>query len=239
MSHQPVVLHQFPRAFGVANPSPFCIKVEMFLRMTDIPYEIVTATLPMKGPKGKMPWIEDGDLKIGDSALIIEHLKRTRGVDPDAALDAEACARDIALTALLDERIYWFEVYSRWLGPGWPVVSKAFFGRGPKAMIMKNVAQFMVKRQLHAQGTGRHTSSEIQDMATRDLKAVAHLMGDGPFVHGDRPTTIDATLYGYLVNLCDAGLPTPLSAQARQNDALCTYTRRITDRYFRDIAPSA
>jgi glutathione S-transferase len=45
--------------FGIPNPSPFCMKLETWLRMTRIPFEIVRVVDPRKGPKGKVPWIED------------------------------------------------------------------------------------------------------------------------------------------------------------------------------------
>ena len=32
-----IVLHQFGAAFGVPNPSPFCIKLECFLKMSGLP----------------------------------------------------------------------------------------------------------------------------------------------------------------------------------------------------------
>ena len=52
-----VVLHQFPPyAFRVVNGSPPCLKLETFLRMTQIPYENDYSIKFSK--KEKMPWIE-------------------------------------------------------------------------------------------------------------------------------------------------------------------------------------
>ena len=53
-----VKLYQFPSAWGLPNPSPFCMKLEVFLRLAEIPYEIVTWPDPRKAPKGKLPFIE-------------------------------------------------------------------------------------------------------------------------------------------------------------------------------------
>src|SRR5262249_45361546 len=80
-----IKLFQFPRMFGIPNLSPFCCKLETWLRITRIPYEVVDSD-PRKAPKGKLPFIEDGGVRIGDTSLIIDHLKRTRGVDPDSRL---------------------------------------------------------------------------------------------------------------------------------------------------------
>ena len=53
-----VRLHKFGAAWGIADPSPFCLKVESFLREADIPYEVVPFDFKRsfaKAPKGKLP----------------------------------------------------------------------------------------------------------------------------------------------------------------------------------------
>src|SRR6266536_5185281 len=87
-AHPPIKLFQFPRIFGIPNVSPFCCKLETWLRIAGIPYEVVDTPDPRKGPKGKLPFIEDAGVRIADTSLIVDHLVMTRGVDPDARLDA-------------------------------------------------------------------------------------------------------------------------------------------------------
>jgi len=55
--------------------SQFCTKLETFLRITKLPYEIVE-TLPLKAPRGKLPYIEDQGQVITDSRLILNYLKK-------------------------------------------------------------------------------------------------------------------------------------------------------------------
>src|SRR5713101_2976069 len=97
--HQPIKLFQFPRMFGIPNLSPFCCKLETWLRIAQVPYEVVDTPDPRKGPKGKLPFIEDAGVRIADTSIIATHLVQTRGVDPDARLDASQRA-----TALLVQR---------------------------------------------------------------------------------------------------------------------------------------
>ena len=70
-----IQLHQYPPMFGIPNPSPFCLKLETWLRMAKLPYEVVRVVDPRKDPKGKVPWIEDQGRTIADSAFIIDYLK--------------------------------------------------------------------------------------------------------------------------------------------------------------------
>src|SRR5690348_4249172 len=68
-----IKLFQFPRMFAIPNLSPFCCKLETWLRMARIPYEVTTAD-PRGAPKGKLPFIEEAGVRIADTSLIIEHL---------------------------------------------------------------------------------------------------------------------------------------------------------------------
>ena len=52
----------------------FCCKKEMCLRMAGIEYEVKPA-LPMNAPKGKLPYIEDRDIILGDSDFLVLYLK--------------------------------------------------------------------------------------------------------------------------------------------------------------------
>jgi len=76
-----------------------------YLRMTDLPYEVV-ATMPLKGPKGKLPFIEDDGQKLTDSRFIIEYLKEKYGDSLDKELSAEQQATMIAMQRLLEEHLY-------------------------------------------------------------------------------------------------------------------------------------
>ena len=45
-SKDAIILHQFSRPKnGVPSLSPFCLKMETFLRMADLPYQVPTLTL--------------------------------------------------------------------------------------------------------------------------------------------------------------------------------------------------
>merc|ERR1712002_1000770 len=50
-----VILHQFRRGLVCPNLSPFALKVESFLRLANIEYQVDTEE-PF-GSKGKCPWI--------------------------------------------------------------------------------------------------------------------------------------------------------------------------------------
>ena len=52
-----IELYQFAPAFGLPNASPFCMKMETWLRMAGLPFTIPAPNFSHfgKAPKGKMP----------------------------------------------------------------------------------------------------------------------------------------------------------------------------------------
>ena len=102
-----IKLYQFTPAFGLPNASPFCMKLETYLRMAALPYDAPANANMMKSPKGKMPYIEDGAKVLGDSGLIIAYLKATYGDPLDAALSSAERAVSLAFQRLLEENLYW------------------------------------------------------------------------------------------------------------------------------------
>lgn len=233
----PITLVQFPRKLGVANASPFCLKLELWLKLAGIDYVVRDQMMPQSAPKKKIPYVVIDDKPMGDSTLIIEHLAKTRGIDLDDGLSDRERAYDQAVWAMCDERLYWYAVWDRWLGQGWPVISDTFFGGMPAPMrpVIKFFAQRAVGKQLWEQGTGRHTPDEILAMAKRDIAALAHIVGDGPYVHGDQIRSIDTAVYAFVVNMTEIELDTPFTEAARAHANLVTYARRITERYFPDL----
>jgi len=52
-----IKLFQFAPAFGLPNASPFCMKLETYLRMAGLPFELVNSGDVMKAPNHKLPYI--------------------------------------------------------------------------------------------------------------------------------------------------------------------------------------
>src|SRR5829696_6683909 len=95
-----LTLHQPPtRAWGTPNLSPFCIKLETYLRIAEIPYKLGKFSRG-DAPKGKVPYIHLDGTFIGDSHLIIEELERRLAAEGKPALDSGLSAHDVAVGRL-------------------------------------------------------------------------------------------------------------------------------------------
>lgn len=221
----PVVVVQFPDVWG-RNVSPFGLKLEAWLRLADIPYTVQPSMDLGKAPKGKLPYIRDEGRTIGDTTLIIEHLKATRGIDPDAGLTQRERAEALAMQRLFEDHLYFAIVYTRWIDEaGWATLVPAFFGRVPLPLrgLVSGRFRRRVRRTLELQGLGRHRPSEIYAMARADLQAVADFLDDRPFLMGEQLTTIDAVAYGFLANILYVPFETELKRIALGFPTLVAY----------------
>ena len=160
----PVVVVQFPDLWG-RNVSPFGLKLEAWLRLADIPYTVEPSTDLGRAPKGKLPYVRDEGRLIGDTTLIIEHLKASRGIDPDAGLSARDRAEALALQRLLEEHFYFALVYSRWIDEaGWATLAPAFFGRFPFPASRLAAGHFRRRVQRMLQPAGHGPASAWRDL---------------------------------------------------------------------------
>jgi glutathione S-transferase len=230
-----IKLYQFRPAFGLPNPSPFCMKVETYLRMAGLAYECPCRADLRKSPKGKMPYIDDEGTVVADSSVIIDHFKRKYGDPLDVHLDAVTRATALAMQRLIEENTYWTVVYFRWIEEaGWKVTRAAFFDwmKPPLRWIVPAVARRIVRKELHGHGMGRHARDEIAAIGAKDLTAVAEFLGDRPFFTGARPSSLDATAYAFLANLLWAPYEMPLKSHARSYPQLEAYCQRMKARYY-------
>ena len=68
-----ISLYSFGPALGVEDPSPFVLKVNAFMRLSNIPFEnIGTFNNIQKAQKKKLPFIKDGANIICDSFFILD-----------------------------------------------------------------------------------------------------------------------------------------------------------------------
>jgi glutathione S-transferase len=228
-----IKLYQFPPVWG-RNVSPFTLKLETWLKLAGLPYQVVALRNPGQAPKGKLPFIEDEDGSfVADSGLIIDHLSRTRGIDLDAGLDALARARMLALQRLLEEHLYFILVWSRWVdAAGWESFGPALLAAIPQParQIVAIIVRRRIRNQLYGQGIARHRREEIYAMGRADLEALAMLLGDQPYFAAAAPTTIDTIAYGMLANILLVPVETELKRAAESLPNLVAWTAAMERR---------
>ncbi len=229
-------LVQFKPVFGLPNPSPFCFKVENYLRMAEIPFEVKIGD-PRKAPKKKLPYIveDDGQL-ISDSDHIVRHLEKKHGDKLDGGMTAEERALGRVTRRAIEEGLYFNVVYMRWGDDaGFAVAESDILRPAIPALLRPLVIPAIrrsIKGQLFAQGTGRHAQEDIYRSGKDDFDAIATLLGDKTFFFGDTPRTIDATIYAFLGLVLGSPPDNPLKASLRSKKNLVAYCDRMKAKYY-------
>ena len=232
-----IELHQFRRAWGL-NPSPFCLKVETFCQLAGIPYKSIP-TLPLKAPRGKLPFIIDEGQRIADSGHILAHLRAKAPTDIDAGLDARQRALGHLLRRTCEESLYFTVVYSRWIDEaGWAVARPEFFRGLPRLVkaLLPGRLRKKVRTQLFNQGYGRHSRDEVFALGVDDLTAIAAHLGDHAFAVADRPTSFDSSVYALLKSILATPIDNPLKRAALGMPVLPAYVERV-ERFIGERTP--
>lgn len=234
-----ITLYQPPPAWGLPNISPFCVKLEAYLRMAKIEYKVAMGN-PYLAPKKKIPYVKiDGEI-MGDSSLVIKRLKEKYGDPLDQGLTDEQKALALSLQRLMEDHLYFAGAWLRWSDEtSWTYVRDFFRPLLPKMLsgwIVNKMRKNFLKA-LWAQGTGRHSRDEIIAFAKEDLGALSVLLADKPYFLGPRATTIDATMYGFLIQQLWVPWESPLKAYIRTLPNLIRYCERMKQQYWSENRP--
>lgn len=230
-----IKLYQFPAYWGLPNASPFCMKLETYLRMARLPYEVVKVMDPRKAPKGKLPYINDNGKIIADSGLIVDYLKQAYGNTLDGKLNELQKAQLLAWQRLIEEHLYWAILYSRWIDDNnWPVVKQVFFGKAPLVIreMLSVVIRKNMQRQLLGHGMGRHTQSEIYQLGIADLKALNVQLGSNAFLFGNEPTSLDASGYAFIANILYPPIESPMADYVKSQQNFISYCERMKGKFY-------
>lgn len=234
-------------AWDAPDLSPFVTKLLTWLRMTKIEHREEIGDI-RKAPKGKLPFVDDGGRKIGDSTLIIEHLQATRRFEPlpGDALSPSDAAVAAAFKGMIEGELYFVIVYMRW------VVDAAFALYQPKieasmvrmgfpsllTPVFAKVYRHKLKQQAYQQGMGRHDLPTVLARGRGYIDAIAAYLADKPYFMGNEPGTIDATVYSFVASLLATPLTPELGEHVKRHENLIAYCDRMRARYWSDFVPA-
>lgn len=233
-----ITLFQPPtRPWGMPNLSPFCAKLETYLRLAKIEHDLGESDM-RKAPKGKIPFVRIGDEFVGDSQLVIERIESMRAEKMDAWLTDEQRATGRAIRRMLEEGTYFVVMMARWDSPHTSTLQRGEFVKvlpGPLRVFFPLIVRD-VRKKLRSQGTGRHTQEEALRMGADDMAALSLLLGDKRFLFGDRPSTFDATAFAFVSAIVDYPGESLLREETRAKKNLVDYAARIKNEYFAELA---
>jgi glutathione S-transferase len=102
----------------------------------------------------------------------------------------------------------------------------------PVRPLVKLMLRRMNAKRLVGHGIGRHARADIAALASRDLDALAALLGDKPYLMGDNPCAADATVFGIVTSIMTPSLESAVVTAAKGHANLVAYCGRVADQYF-------
>ncbi|KAK7414341.1 hypothetical protein QQX98_006783 [Neonectria punicea] len=244
----PLVVYRGSGKTGAFVWSPFVTKLEARLRFAGVPYKVGTGS-PASAPRGKIPYVEIGSAgeQLGDSALIIQRLVDDgTATDLNARLSPAQRAHDLAIRALLEDKVYFYTAREKWCD-NYAIMRAGALAAvpWPAQWLVGLLAHRGVARTLDGQGAGRLTDDEVAAAKAEVWEGVDALLGEArragagdgaPFwvLGGAGPTEADATVFGFVAGslVCEAA---PTTAKiVRSYPVVVEYAERIHQKFFPD-----
>ncbi len=223
-----LTLFSYPELFGVADNNPFGLKIYAFLKLCGLPFRHEHIIDTAQAPRGQLPYLLDGDEKIGDSDTIIAHLIQRYGLTIDAELSVAQRDTHLLVRRALDD-LYWVMSYSRWKDDQfWPQFRDAFLSahKDTSAATLQGAREYNSKRYFY-QGIGRYEPDAAYARGLADREVLARLVPQDGFVFGAKPTSLDTALYGSIANIYFFEIDTPLHRFVLKHQNLVGHCRAI------------
>jgi hypothetical protein len=135
------------------------------------------------------------------------------GVADNNGYGLKVFATNHMVTRMLDD-LYWVMSYSRWKDERYfPLFRDGFMAQHSRidAAGLNKAREYNAQRY-YFQGIGRYTPDQAYARGLADLGVLAGLVPAAGYVHGAKPTSIDAGIYGFIANIYFLPIPTPLKA---------------------------
>lgn len=241
-----VYLYQFSRTPLIPSLSPYCLKVETWLRLAGIKYENVDHKMKFRSKKGQLPFVELNGEEIADSTIILKELGQRFGKDLDAGLTNDQKNVSHAMISMIENHLVWVVAWWRTKYPdnvikGYKVNLQHALGSKIPNGILNFFFKFTFARKgakkVKAQGIGVHKPEEIIEFGQNDLKVLSDMLADKPFFFGDEPTTLDVVAFSSLAQIyfIEKEVQYSLRDYMQENCAnLVGHVNRMKERCFPD-----
>ncbi|KAM3717604.1 Uncharacterized protein ACO02O_01627 [Dirofilaria immitis] len=188
-----VYLYQFPRVKYIPNISPFCLKLETWLRMADIQYENI-CSWSTRSLEGTVPFLEYNGKEYPDSALAIRDMTVIFSKESmESHLNDEQKATARAFEAMAENSLaiangyfrfteHFDEVFQQLPNDAFGMLTPIW------KFLIKKMMTFKIKKRMPLLAIGKHSHDEIINIAIDDLKSISSYLGNKHYFTGFKPT---------------------------------------------------
>lgn len=225
-----ITLFQFAPAFGLPfSVSPYCTKVELYLRLTDREYTCGVGNR-RTSPNGRVPYVQwpDGSISA-ESDQIIARLE-SQGPRLDKGLAPSESAQHDDMVALAQSVVYFAGLYSRFSEPGWTYQKPTVRGRVP-GLLAWGAVPAIRRSQLKLCARGGFGSVTDTGKPVAAIEAIEKRLGRNDFLFGNRgPRVADCAVWAMLTHTAFTLVSSPGRQAVRGSERLMAYIHRLASR---------
>lgn len=188
-----------------------CLAVQAFLKMCGLDFEVVPRNnAEYMSPSGRVPFIRCGAFVIAELDPIISFVNN-KGISLSEKLDNTQKADMRAYMSLINTVLANSELYITWCDKTTlQEVTKPRFGSvlpWPLNHIITWQKRGQVVKKLGVLGWGQKTLDEVYQEVDNCCNALSERLENQPYFFGNRPTELDALVFGHLFTILTTPLP--------------------------------
>lgn len=216
-----------------------CLSTKAFLKMSGLSFhEELRTNAEEMSPSGEVPFLQIGKLVISEFEPIVSHIQ-ARGFSLSQHLSEEEQADMKAYLAMMQNMVVNAELYFTWYDETmWNQVTKKRVA-SPFVWPVSYVLPLQKRRKqcqrLKALGLSSKSPTEIVESIKVCLLALTEKLGDQRYFFGDKPTELDALVFGHIYTLVTTTLPCRELTEALQGfPKLIKFAQMIDKKYIED-----
>ncbi|KAJ8303527.1 hypothetical protein KUTeg_019923 [Tegillarca granosa] len=200
-----------------------CLSVKTFLNMSGLKYSLELRTNAEEmSPSGKVPFIYIPPFIHSGMDPIVAAVN-TRGFSLSESLNDTERSELRAYMVMIENILVTKPRYGS-IHP-WPI-----------NLIIPWQKQRSIKAKLEAKGWADKSLEQVYDEVKTCCQALSERLQDQEYFFGDKPTELDAMVFGHLYTLLTTNLPDiDLAIIIRNYGNLANFCKRVEIKYFREI----
>ncbi|NIZ13270.1 glutathione S-transferase family protein [Phaeobacter sp. HF9A] len=226
---------------GFYSYSMFCTKAALLLQMSGEDWQRQDVNDPAElasMPHHKLPVLRDETGALIPDSEGIRRFLEARGAEFDPGLSDLQKAQSRLLIRMVDEALWLHLMCARWLeDDGWAGMTQTVFAGVPAPVAEGFRAKVM--QGLHFTGHSRLDRAERLLRLGQDLTALEAVLGDQPYLFGDRMTAADCSAATMLDALSRAPAARAVAEVTQNHPRLMTYVARIMEAAAADLPKAA
>ena len=184
------ILYGLPPGGGLKQGSPWVMKVQLGMRYLKFEYslqEVSPIQLKIKGPDGKVPWLEMNERVISGSEKILAAVENYTFSAKYPLPDDLDIPMGTAYLRLVEDHLWWIICASKYSGPEAVKMHQAMFPRLPRLIcsFFALISEKGMKGRIKKTSLAGLSQEEIVQEARKDILALSDRLSHNSFIAGE------------------------------------------------------